>query len=288
MTEQPWIDAEAGDPPSTVTISDFFRHLAVDEQGAEARKTYCAEISRLTENLAAWLAVDAWIGAGDVKDTSAAAPPPTTPERRRAFIASSLVAQMSSELINGSVLLLRDGNEYACSGLVRQLIECEYLFRAFQLDFAQATKWLDSPPSAKYDFSPGNLRKIGGFDHVEYSNHCEAGGHPRAGGRHLLELSRLMTCLGSAKKRHRNEVNLMLWMDLALHCDRTWGALARLLSQEHARFDTVRAQVVEEAEVARTLWREADLLARHIGPILGFIDADPSTPLSDLLGSETG
>lgn len=271
------------DNPAGSTIRDFFRSLATDEHGAEARKVYCDEVAELAAGLSSWLAVDAWLGAGDtgargVDERS------INDERRRAFIASSLVAQMSSELIKGSITLLREGNEYACSGLVRQLIECEYLFRAFQLDFAHATKWLDAPPSAKYDFSPANLRKIGGFDHEEYSNHCEAGGHPRAGGRHLLETDRRMVGPKSTERRERDEVNVVLWMDLALHCKRTWTALTGLLAQEHARFNTLdrTSGAVASAETAHSTWLAADELARHIGPILGLMAADPDTRLSDL------
>lgn len=215
---------------SGVTISDLFRHLATDAVGATARKDYCRGSAARFENLAAWLAVDAWLGAGDTENTNVPQGP-IDPERGRAFMAASLVAQMTSELISGAVLLLEDENEYACAGLVRQLIECEYLFRAFKLDFSDATKWLDAPPSAKQDFSPANLRKIGGFDHVEYSNHCAAGGHPRVAGRYLLPLPRAMAAVGTVKKRDRDEVNLMLWMDFALHCDRAWLAFVQLLVQ---------------------------------------------------------
>lgn len=275
------------DDLAKITIRDFIRFLATDDQGAEARKVYCREVAELAANLSSWLAFDAFLGAGDVKDPGFE-DLSISPGRRRAFMAASLVAQMSSELIKGSVSLLHEGNEYACFGLVRQLIECEYLFRAFQLDFAAATRWLDSPPSAKYDFSPGNLRRIGGFDHEEYSNHCEAGGHPRPGGRHLLELDRLMKDLTRTDRRHRDEVNLLLWMDFALHCERTWRALTGLLSQEHARFSTVprAAATVERADAAHATWLSVDQLARHVGPILGFMAADPDMPLSHFINIE--
>ncbi len=45
------------------------------------------------------------------------------------------------------------------------------MFRAFGLDFKDAKKWLDDDPAAaKADFKPYKLRKIGGFDDVEYYN----------------------------------------------------------------------------------------------------------------------
>lgn len=275
------------DDLASVTIRDFFRFLATDKQGAEARKVYCREVAEAAENLSSWLAVDAMLGAGDTRDLKTDEPS-ISPERRRAFVAVSLVAQMSSELVKGSVTLLLEGNEYACSGLIRQLIECEYLFRAFQINFSDATKWMNAPPSAKYDFSPANLRKIGGFDHEEYSNHCEAGGHPRPGGRHLLELQRLMSDLPRTDGRERDEVNLMLWLDLALHCERTWKALVGLLAQEHARFDAVPRAVinVDRVHAAHATWLAADQLARHVGPVLSIMAADPDTPLSHLINLE--
>jgi hypothetical protein len=275
--------------PSTVTISDFFRYLATAEQGGEARKVYCGAIEVLIGNLSAWLGVDAWLGAGDTTETSKKDHPPIDPERRRGFIAAGLVAQMSAQLIKGSVLLLREGNEYASAGLMRQLIECEYLFRAFQLNFADATKWLDAPPSAKHDFSPRNLRQIGGFDHEEYSNHCESGGHPRAAGQHLLQLPRLMQDLENkvaGRPLTGDDMNGMLWMDLALHCERTWKALTNLLLHEHARFDVVRAGAMQEAKEAHEAWLEADPLARQIGPILGIMAVDPETPLNEVINKK--
>ena len=81
----------------------------------------------------------------------------------------------------------------------------------------------------------------------------------------------------------------MLWMDLALHCDRAWKALTRLLSQEHARFNaeaTRTVVAVERAAKARATWLQADQLACHIGQILSFMSADPETPLRDLIGNE--
>jgi hypothetical protein len=73
------------------------------------------------------------------------------------------------------------------------------------------------------------------------------------------------------------------WLDFAFHCDRTWRALTDLLSAEHARFDRVRAERISAVADSRSAWQEADVLARNAGPILGAVNADPSTLLSDLL-----
>jgi hypothetical protein len=74
-----------------------------------------------------------------------------------------------------------------------------------------------------------------------------------------------------------------LWLDFAFHCDRTWRALISVLSAEHARFDRVRADRISNVAEVRSAWQEADVLARHAGPILEALRADPSMLLSDVL-----
>lgn len=91
-------------------------------------------------------------------------------------------------------MLLRNGNDYGASALVRQLIECEYLLRAFRLNFADAARWHDANDSERWDFKPSKLREVGGFDRKEYADHCEAGGHPHPRGRRLSDAS--CSCLG--------------------------------------------------------------------------------------------
>jgi hypothetical protein len=74
-----------------------------------------------------------------------------------------------------------------------------------------------------------------------------------------------------------------LTLDFALHCDRTWRALADLLSAEHARFDRVRSEAIAAVAESHDVWQEADTFARHAGPVLGAFYDDPARPLSDLL-----
>jgi hypothetical protein len=225
MTDPPTPEEE--EALAALTILDFFAYLVDDDDAAAARERHCEAVSSALENVASWLAVDAWLGAGDVQDTSAADQAEADPVRRRSFVAVGLVAQISSELVSGALLLFRNGNEYAASALVRQLIECEYLLRAFGLNFAEAARWHDANDSERWDFTPSKLRKIGGFDRKEYAAHCESGGHPHPSGRQLMELPRSMGRLEQAVSGETRALDTVraLWLDFTFHCDRTWRAL---------------------------------------------------------------
>ena len=184
--------------------------------------------------------------AGDIEDGASTRRAAADPTRHRSFVDVGLLVQISSELVSGTLLLLRNSNEYSGAALVRQLIECEYLLRAFKLNFADAAKWLDVNDSERWDFKPSNVRRIGGFDRKEYANHCEAGGHPHPRGRQLLELQRKMSELQRTMSGGKRELDTtrLLWLDFAFHCDRTWRALTDLLLAQHARFDRVRSEAI--------------------------------------------
>ena len=268
-----------------LTIADFFGYLVSDDDAARARQDYCEVVQTGLVEVASWLAFDAWLGGGDVEDTSASGRPDADPIRVRSFRAVGLVAQISGELVSGAQLLLHNQNEYGASALVRQLIECEYLLRVFALDFAEAARWLDANDSDRWDFKPNRLRKVGGFDGKEYADHCETGGHPHPKARLLLEMSRAIESLERAAAGEPDSLDVprALWFDFALHCDRTWRALTEVLLAEHARFGTVRADRIASVTEATAQWRASDLLAREAGPVLQALTADPPTPLSDLI-----
>lgn len=277
---------EERDPESeSLTIADFFALLIADDEAAAKRESFCDIVAEQLGEVASWLGFDAWLGAGDVEDTSSSDQHRPNPGRSRSFVAVGLVAQISAELVSGAHLLLRNRNEYGASALVRQLLECEYLLRAFRLNFVEAARWHDANDSERWDFKPGKLREIGGFDRKEYANHCEAGGHPHPSGRRLLELPRAIDELQRAVSREPRDLDTTraIWLDFAFHCDRTWRALISVLSAEHARFDRVRADRISAVAEARSAWQEADFLARQAGPVLAALNADPTTLLSDLV-----
>jgi hypothetical protein len=299
MTDQATPDEEAGLAPLTpqeeaelaaMTIVELFGQLVDDDDAAGARERYCETVSSALENVGSWLEVDSWVGAGDVEDAEANDSPTADPIRRRSFAAVALVAEISSELVSGALLLFRSGNEYAASALVRQLIECEYLLQAFRLNFAEAARWHDANDKERWDFTPSKLRKIGGFDRKEYGDHCEAGGHPHPSGRQLMELPRAMGDLERAASGRTEALNTVraLWLDFTFHCDRTWRALADLLAAEHARFERVgrTTKSIEAVAESRLAWQQSDPLALCAGEVLAALEADPTTRLGDLLGSE--
>lgn len=129
------------DHPAEPTILDFFKYLVDDDDAADAREHFCEVVNEQIANVASWLAVDAWLGAGDVRDTNFERQSEPDPTRRRSFVAVGLVAQISSELVSGALLLFRNGNQYAASALVRQLIECECLVLSVVLDGDARRVW---------------------------------------------------------------------------------------------------------------------------------------------------
>jgi hypothetical protein len=271
--------------PEFRTIADLFAYLVADDDAAAARERFCEVVASQISEVGRWIGFDALLGAGDVKDTLPPELHAPDQARSRSFIAVGLVAQISAELVSGAQLLLRNENEYGASALVRQLIECEYLLRAFRLNFSEAARWLDANDGERWDFKPSKLREIGGFNRKEYANHCEAGGHPHPNGSRLLRLARMVDELERAVSGDSREVDTTraLWLDFAFHCDRTWRALTEVLSAEHARFDRVRAERILTVAESRSAWLGSDFLARNAGPILEALYADPATLLSDLL-----
>lgn len=101
----------------------------------------------------------------------------------------SLLLRMASQLISASAELFAGGRTYAGAALIRQLVEIEYLAWAFEARDGDAERWLRSNRSEREDFfRPAKLRKAAGgrFRSVDYSYHCELGGHPVPQGRVLL------------------------------------------------------------------------------------------------------
>lgn len=76
----------------------------------------------------------------------------------------------------------------------RQIVEVEYLAWAFEARDRDAERWLRSTRQERETFfKPVKLREAakGKFRGVDYSYHCELGGHPVPGGTVLLDDSDL-------------------------------------------------------------------------------------------------
>jgi hypothetical protein len=96
-------------------------------------------------------------------------------------VAVSMILRIGSQLTSASTDLLADGRIYAASALIRQIVEVEYLAWAFDARDGSGEKWLRSSRRERESFfSPSKLRQAaaGKFRGVDYSYHCEFGGHP--------------------------------------------------------------------------------------------------------------
>jgi hypothetical protein len=93
------------------------------------------------------------------------------------------VAQIGGELARASIDLLRAGNRYAASALIRQLFEVEYLAHAFAGDHESAAAWLRADQQERREFwAPQKLRnRADGAFIDEHSGHIAsaAGTRPR-------------------------------------------------------------------------------------------------------------
>jgi hypothetical protein len=104
-------------------------------------------------------------------------------------VAISMMLRIGSQLVSASADLIADGRYYAGSALIRQLVEVEYLSWAFETKNEESARWLRSTHKERIDFfAPAKLRKAAGekFRSVDYSYHCELGGHPVPGSWILL------------------------------------------------------------------------------------------------------
>jgi hypothetical protein len=101
----------------------------------------------------------------------------------------SAILRIASQLLSASADLFMDGRTYAAAALTRQIVEIEYLTWAFAYRDKDAERWLRSSRKERENFfRPAILRKAaeGLFRGVDYSYHCELGGHPVPGGTSLL------------------------------------------------------------------------------------------------------
>lgn len=106
-----------------------------------------------------------------------------------ALVAMSMLLRIASELVSACADLISSDRHYAGASLVRQLVEVEYLAWAFEKNDEESRRWLRSTREERQSFfTPAKLRKSanGHFRSVDYSFHCELGGHPVPGAWRLL------------------------------------------------------------------------------------------------------
>jgi hypothetical protein len=246
------------EPALTPEARSLYRDVLLDDDLMALREEFCRTATEQLGNVAAWLGIDSLIGAGDVIDAHAPRADPD-PDRYAAFRGASAVVEMAAELAAGAVSMLDAQRRYAAAALVRQLIEAEYLLRAFVDDIHRAAEWYQSTPAEiRASFMPKTMRPLGGFSDHEYWTHCDQGGHPSPQGCHLLRFGIHVPL---------QDVNLMtasMWGDLAQHLQRVWWAVHALLSTHHARFVSVRAEQIEAVNAIGTRWSNADPLSQPV------------------------
>jgi len=162
-------------------------------------------------------------------------------------VAVSLLLRIGSELVSASADLFLDGRHYAAAALLRQLVEIEYLARAFETKDQEGQRWLRSTRSDRQQFfTPAKLRAAAGdrFRSKDYGYHCELGGHP------VPDASLLL--------RDDTVVSQLLLSDLLGHTGRIWDHIA-----SWARSNSYGQHIYainEEMAKRYAEWKTVDLL----------------------------
>lgn len=229
--------------------------LANDAFAAERRSDVCEAIGVALAEVGKVLWVTGYIIGPDRKSGTS---PFKFGDDRAVGIAT--VAQIGGELSQGAVLLLKAGNQYAASALVRQIVEIEYLAHAFADEHGKAADWLRSDRKERRSFwSPGKLRERAGgiFIPSDYWRHCELGGHPTMEGMALLP-------------EHSGLNPVYLWADLAVHLVSVWNSVVR--SAERLLGGPIPEKwKLPDVGAAVEAWRNADGLSaalRDLGSAL--------------------
>jgi hypothetical protein len=164
-----------------------------------------------------------------------------------ATVAVSMLLRIGSQLVSASADLIADGRHYAGSALIRQLVEVEYLAWAFETKDDESARWLRSTHDERRSFfTPAKLRAAANkrFRSVDYSYHCELGGHPVPGSWELLNedaaIAQLMLsdCLG--------------------HSGRVWDHMVGW-AKGHAHGGSILSKAAEMLE-RYSQWKKVDLL----------------------------
>jgi hypothetical protein len=176
-----------------------------------------------------------------------------------ATVAVSMLLRIGSQLVSASADLVADGRHYAGSALIRQLVEVEYLAWAFETKDEESARWLRSTHHERRSFfTPAKLRAAAGkrFRSIDYSYHCELGGHPVPRSWMLLNddtaIAQLMLsdCLG--------------------HSGRIWDHIVGW-AQGHPNGGSVLSKA-DEMLKRYTQWKKVDLLTGLPPPPSAFPD----------------
>ena len=173
----------------------------------------------------------------------------------------SALASMAAQTGLGALELYHKEMWYAGAALTRQLVEHHYLCAYFAQDINRVTVWLDaSNDQLKNMFSPGKVRKAGGFTKTDYDAHCTWGGHPNPRGSWL-------TAQNTPAPR-----NALLLIDIAQHMQFIYIEMAKCVGQDEC--NKVPAMIKAFNYILK--WRNVDPYAKGL-PVTGDAQAGEGT-----------
>lgn len=225
-------------------IRKLLQELGDDEAASTNRIAVCAVIAAALASMGRIL----WVGGTIIgPDRVTKASPFGFGDNRTVGIAT--VAQIGGQLALGAINLLRAGNDYAASALLRQLVEVEYLAHAFAAEHDTAAAWLRADRQARRSFwSPQKMRNRAGGEFIDehYWSHCELGGHPTTEGMPLLpDHSRTIT-------------SAFLWVDLAGHLARIWTHVVVAAERVWGESISMGDLKLPDVDAAVHAWRSTD------------------------------
>lgn len=161
----------------------------------------------------------------------------------------SVLLRVGAHLTAASADLVGAQRTYAAGALVRQLVEVEYLAWAFGTRDKDAEKWLRSSKKERETFfSPGKIRKAaaGKFRGVDYSLHCELGGHPVPVGSVLLQTD-------------TPDLAQFLLADMLGHVGRTWDHIVAWARRSDHGEVVLKRELEMLSQFSK--WKDGDPLA---------------------------
>jgi hypothetical protein len=197
---------------------ELFEEAVMDAEAQKARERLCRLLNDALNDYGIKLFfIGNAIGGGAAK-----AQDPELKDLLERMIGLSCVVLIAGELGVACVKLLKSGQLYASSALIRQIVECEYLCRAFAQDQDEARKWLNSTRAERLNiWSPKHMRdrSEGEFRDKDYAVHCEVGGHPTPRAFRLLRPTRTVSPNA-------------IWGELTVHLANVWSHTTRGIPKE--------------------------------------------------------
>jgi hypothetical protein len=192
---------------------ELFREGVTDEGAHEARVRLCARLNDALNDYGRKL----YVAGNAIAGGPATVQDPELKDLLERTIGLACVVQIAGELGVSCAGLLQDSQLYSSFALVRQIVECEYLCRAFSQDQDEARKWLTSTRAERLRFwSPRHMRQRsqGEFRDKDYAVHCEVGGHPTP---------RAFGLLRASQEIHPDAI----WLELTTHLVNVWSHTTR-------------------------------------------------------------